>query len=144
MCKSTVNLAFWDSNLREQEYRKFNRVLIIRVSEKKQDSDKQNNGWLCSTVFHIIKSKYISKFRKTLDRNKDNNSTYFNFSVLFAKYKRDEVEIRHAPSCYEKNQLPSLKSTQFLLFDEVHVKQVSGPHTTSRVNEYNFLFPRNK
>ena len=54
------------------------------------------------------------------------------------------MEIRHVSSCYEKNQLPSLKSTQILLFDEFHVKQVSGPHTTSRVNEYNVLFPRNE
>ena len=77
-------------------------------------------------------------------RNKDNNSTYFTFSILFAKYKREEVEIRHVPSCYEKNQLPSLTSTQLVFFDEVHAKQVSGPHTTSRLNEYNVLFPKNE
>ena len=63
---------------------------------------------------------------------------------MFAKYKREEVEIRHVKSCYDKNQLPSLTSTQIIFFDEVHVKQVSGPPTTSRVNEYNVLFPRNE
>ena len=53
------------------------------------------------------------------------------------------METRHVPSCYEKTNLPSFISTQLVLFDEVHVKQVSGPPTTSRVNDYNFLFPRN-
>ena len=56
----------------------------------------------------------------------------------------EEVEIMHVPPCYEKNQLPSLKSTQLVLFDEVHVKQVCGPPTTSRSNECNVLFPRNE
>ena len=79
-----------------------------------------------------------------LYRNKDNNSTYFTFSILFAKYKREEVEIRHLPSCYDKNQLPSLTSTQLVFFVEVHVKQVCRPHSTSRVNGYNFLFPINE
>ena len=63
---------------------------------------------------------------------------------MFAKYKRGEAEIRHLPSCYEKNQLPSLTSTQLVFFEEVHVKQVIGPPTTSRVNDYNILFPRNE
>ena len=76
--------------------------------------------------------------------NKDNNSTYFNFSILFAKYKREEVEIRHVPSCYNKYQLPSLTSTQLVFFDEVHVKKVCGPPSTSRSNECNILFPRNE
>ena len=79
-----------------------------------------------------------------LYRNKDNNSTYFTFSILFAKYKREEVEIRHVPSCYDKYQLPSLISTQLVLFDEFHVKQVCGPPSTSRSNECNILFPRNE
>ena len=54
------------------------------------------------------------------------------------------MEIRHVPSCYEKNHLPSLTSTELVFFEEVHVKQVSGPPTTSRVNECNVLFPRNE
>ena len=54
------------------------------------------------------------------------------------------MEIRHVPYCYDKNQLPSLTSTQLILFDEVCVKKVSGPPTTSRVNDYNVLFPRNE
>ena len=54
------------------------------------------------------------------------------------------MEIRHVPYYYEKNQLPSLASTQLVFFDEVHVKQVSRPPTTSRVNDYNVLFPRNE
>ena len=53
------------------------------------------------------------------------------------------MEIRHVPSCYDKNQLPSLTSTQILFFDEVHVKQVCGPPTTSWVNDYNVFSPRN-
>ena len=36
-----------------------------------------------------------------------------------------------------------MTSTQLVLFDEVHVKQVCGPPSTSRVNECNVLFPRN-
>ena len=76
--------------------------------------------------------------------NKDKNSTYFTFSILFAKYKREEVEIRHVPSCYDKSQLPSLTSNQLVFFDEVHVKQVCGPPSTSRLNECNILFPRNE
>ena len=50
----------------------------------------------------------------------------------------------HVPPCYEKNQLPSLTSNQLVFFGEVHVKQVCGPPTTSRVNECNVLFPINK
>ena len=79
-----------------------------------------------------------------LCRNKYINSTYFTFSILFAKYKSEEVELRHVPSCYDKSQLPSLISTQPVLFDEVHVKQVCGPPSTSRSNECNILFPRNE
>ena len=44
LCKSTVNLAFLESNLREQEYRKLNRLLRMRLSGKKQDSAKKHNG----------------------------------------------------------------------------------------------------
>ena len=76
--------------------------------------------------------------------NKDKNSTYFTFSILFAKYKREEAEIRHVPSCYDKSQLPSLASTQLVFFDEVHVKQVCGPPSTSWSNECNIVFPRNE
>ena len=79
-----------------------------------------------------------------LCRNKDNNSTYFTFSILFSEYKREEVEIRHVPLCYDKYQIPSLRYTQLVFFDEVHVKQVCGPPSTSRSNEYNILFPRNE
>ena len=63
---------------------------------------------------------------------------------MFAKYKREEVEIRHVPSCYEKNQLLSLTSTKLVFFGKVHVKRVSGPPTTSQVNECHVLFPRNE
>ena len=76
--------------------------------------------------------------------NKDIHWPYFTFSILFAKYKRKEVEIRHVPSCYDKTQLPSLTSTQLVLFDEVHVKQVCGPPATSLSNECNIVFPRNE
>ena len=54
------------------------------------------------------------------------------------------MEIRHVPSCHDKSQLPSLTSTQIVFFDEVHVKQVCGPPSTSRSNECNILFPRNE
>ena len=68
----------------------------------------------------------------------------FTFSILFAEYKREEVEIRHVPSCYDKTQLPSLTSTQIVFFDEVHVKQFCGPPSTSHSNECNIEFPRNE
>ena len=48
----------------------------------------------------------------------------------------DEVEIRHIPSYYDKIQLSPLTSNQIALFDEVNIKQVSVPHTTSCKNEY--------
>ena len=44
VCKSTVNLAFLRIQLGDQEYRKLNRVLRIKVSGKKQDGAKRNNG----------------------------------------------------------------------------------------------------
>ena len=53
----------------------------------------------------------------------------------------EEVEIRHEPSWYDKEQLPSLTSTQLVFFDEVHIQQVSGPPVTSKVNEHNIQFP---
>ena len=37
-----------------------------------------------------------------------------------------------------------MTSTQLVLFDEVHVKQVCGPSSTIRVNECNVFFPRNE
>ena len=37
-----------------------------------------------------------------------------------------------------------MTSTQLVFFDEVHIKQVCGPPTTSRVNECNVLFPKNE
>ena len=79
-----------------------------------------------------------------LYRNKDNNSTYFTFSIFFAKYKREEVEIRHVPSCQDKTQLPLFTSTQLVFFDKVHVKQVCRPPSTSQLNECNVLFPKNE
>ena len=72
-----------------------------------------------------------------LYRKKYNNSTYFTPFILFAKYKREEAEIRHVPSCYDKKYLPSLKSTQLVLFDEVHVKKVYGPPSKILLNECN-------
>ena len=79
-----------------------------------------------------------------LCRNKDTHSTYFTFSVLFAKYKREELEIGHVPSYYNKTQLPSLTSTQLVFLNEVHVKEVCGPPLTSHSNECNIVFPRNE
>ena len=72
------------------------------------------------------------------------NLTYFTFSILFAEYKREEVEIRHVPSCYNKTQLPSLNSTQLVFFDEVHIKQVCGPPSTSLPTQRNIVFLRNE
>ena len=84
------------------------------------------------------RGKRVSTYRndKTiLSRNKVRIVTYFTFSILFAEYKREEVEIRHVPSFYDKTQLPSLTSTQLVFFDEVHVKQVCGPPSTSPSND---------
>ena len=79
-----------------------------------------------------------------IDCKKYNNSTHFTFYVLIANYKKEEVEIRPVPFCYNKKQLHSLISTQLLFFEDVHIKQVSGLPTTSQKNEYNILFPRNE
>ena len=43
-----------------------------------------------------------------------------------------------------KKKLPSLTSTQLVFFEEVQVKQVCGPPTTSRVNECYVFPPRNE
>ena len=80
-----------------------------------------------------IKRKYV---------NIENNSTHFTISILFVIYKREEVKIRHAQYWYDKEQLPSLTSTQLGFFDYVHIQQVSGPPMTRKFNEYNILFPR--
>ena len=61
---------------------------------------------------------------------------------MFVVYKREELEVRHEPSWYDKEQLPYLKSTQLVLFDEVHIQQVSGPPMTSMFNKHNIRFPR--
>ena len=98
--------------------------------------------YLCSTYFQRIKSKHRTKMRRKIDWNRDKNSNNFTFSILFANYKREEVEIRHVPYCYEKTQLPSLVSTQLVFFDNFQIKQVSGPPTTIRKNEYNVFSPR--
>ena len=54
------------------------------------------------------------------------------------------MEIGDVPSCYNKNQIPSLTSTWLVFFEGIHVKQVNRPPTTSRLNEYNVVFPRNE
>ena len=55
--------------------------------------------------------------------------------ILFAKYEREEGEIRHVPSGYDKTQIPSFTSTQLVFFDEVHVKQFCGPPSTTPSND---------
>ena len=54
--------------------------------------------------------------------NKDNSLSHFTFSVLLVYYKREEVEIRHKPTWYDKEKLPSLTSTQLVFFDEIHIQ----------------------
>ena len=54
------------------------------------------------------------------------------------------MEIRHEPSWYDKEQLPSLTSTQVFFFDEIHVQQVCGPPVKILVNEHNIWFPRDE
>ena len=56
----------------------------------------------------------------------------------------EEVEIRHEPSWYGKEKIPSLTSTQLLFFDEIHVQHFCGPPVTSKVNEHNIRFPRDE
>ena len=50
----------------------------------------------------------------------------------------------HEQSQYTKEKLPSLTSTQPVCFDEVLVQQVSVPPVTSKSNEHNIRFPRDK
>ena len=53
------------------------------------------------------------------------------------------MEIRHEPSWYDKEQLPYMTSTQIVLFNKVHIQQVSVPtvqveqkqHMVSKKNE---------
>ena len=73
-------------------------------------------------------------YEEILDRNKDNNLTNFTFYILFDKYKREEMEIRHVSSCDEQNKLPLLTSPIIVFFDKVHVKDVSVSPTSSRLN----------
>ena len=54
------------------------------------------------------------------------------------------MEIRHEPSLYDKEQLPSLTSTQLVFFGEVHIQQVSGTPVTSKLNKHNIRFPRDE
>ena len=70
--------------------------------------------------------------------------THFTFSILFVIYKREEAEIRHEPSWYDKEHLPSLTPTQLVFFDEVHIQQVSGPPVTRNEDEHNIRFPRDE
>ena len=46
VCKSTVDIAFLRLQTKRTRIQKSNRVLIIRVSGKKQDDSKQNNDLL--------------------------------------------------------------------------------------------------
>ena len=113
----------------------------MRVIVKRQGIDKWSNGWSCSKDFLSRNSKCEIKCKEV---NKYSSLTHFTFSVLFVIYKREEVEIRHEPSWYKKEQLPSLKSNQLIFFGEVHIQQVSGPPVTSKVNEHNIWFPRDE
>ena len=54
------------------------------------------------------------------------------------------MEIRNEPYWYKKEQLPSLTSTQIVLFDEVHIKQVSGPPVTINLNKHTIRFSRDE
>ena len=112
----------------------------MRVNGKRQGIDKRSNGLSCLTDFQRRKSKCGGKN----EVNKDNSLTHFTFSVLFVYYRREEVEIRHEPSWYDKEQLPSLTSTQLVFLDEIHIQQIFGPPLTSSVNEHNIQFPRDE
>ena len=76
--------------------------------------------------------------------NKDNSLSHITFSVLFVYYKREEVEIRHEPYWYDKEEPPSLTSTQIVFFDEIHIQQMCVPPMTSKMNEHNICFPRDE
>ena len=97
--KSTVNLSFRRLQPKINKFRKFKKERRMRVSGKRQGIDKWSNGWSCSTEFQTRKSKWEIKWKYV---NKDNSLTNFTFSILFVIYKREEVEIRHEPSWYEK------------------------------------------
>ena len=103
VCRSTVNLA--DRRLLPlilQEFRKYNKEQKMRVSGKRQGIEKWSNGWLYSTDFQRRKSKRRKKWNEV---KKHNCLTHFTFSALFVFYKREEMEIRHEPSWYYKEQL---------------------------------------
>ena len=103
VCRFTVNSAYRRLlPLILQEFRKYNKEQNMRVSGERQGIDKWSNGWLYSTDFQRRKSKCRKKWNEV---NKDNSLTHFNFSALFVFYKREEVEIRHEPSWYDKEQL---------------------------------------
>ena len=113
----------------------------MRVSGKRQGIYKWSNGWSRWIYFQREKSKFDIKCK---DVNKYKNSIHFTFSLLFVNYKREEVEIRHVPSWYDKEQLPSLTSTQLVFFGEFHIQQVIGPPKTSNLNQHNIRFPRDE
>ena len=54
------------------------------------------------------------------------------------------MEIRHETSWYNKEELPSLTSTQLVFFDEIHIQQMCGPPVTSKMNRHNIRFPRDE
>ena len=70
--------------------------------------------------------------------------THLTFFIVFGLHKSDELEVGHVLSYYNKNQLPSLASTQLIFFYEIHIQQISGSSTTSWLNEYTISFPRDK
>ena len=82
-----------------------------------------------------IKCKEVNKYKRLTD---------FTFSILFIIYKKEEVEIRHEPSWYDKEQIPSLTYTQLVFFNDVHIQQVSGPPVTSKFNKHNIRSPRDE
>ena len=47
-------------------------------------------------------------------------------------------------SWYDKEQLPSMASTQIVFFNEFHVQQVSGPPVTRKVKEHKIRFPKDE
>ena len=81
---------------------------------------------------------------KLNDVNKDNNSNHFTFYILLVIYKREEREIRHEQSWYDKEQLPYLTSNKIFFFHKVHIQQASGPPVTIKVNKHNIQFPRDE
>ena len=88
----------------------------------------------------MSKETNIDYAEQTYKRNKvstfkKNTKTHFTFSMFFGLHKREEVEIIHDQSYYIKNHLPSLASKQLVFFYEIHIQQISGPTTTSQLNE---------